>query len=162
MVRPERRPWMMTMAYLVAIRGSCPRRQVGSVLVKNGRPVSAGYVGSIPHSPHCDEVGCEIVNGRCLRTIHAEVNCLSQAGRLGIVTTGTLLYTTDFPCLACQKQILASGIAIVYYHREYQDVFSRVKVEKILDYQIQFIKIDPMSIEELTLQFKKAYQTPQT
>ena len=66
--------YFMSIAEIVKLRGTCPRRQVGSVLVLDGRIVSTGFNGSPPRSPHCEEVGCLMQEGHCIRCIHSECN----------------------------------------------------------------------------------------
>jgi len=57
---------------LVASRSTCPRLNVGAVLVKDRMIVSTGYNGSPRKTDQCDEVGCRVVNGHCVRTNHGE------------------------------------------------------------------------------------------
>lgn len=65
--------------------------------------------------PHCDDVGCDIVNGRCQRTIHAEINALSQAARKNGGVDGATAYLTHFPCGGCFKALVNAGIVRVVY-----------------------------------------------
>src|SRR5690606_5886840 len=77
--RPTWDEYFMTMAHFVATRATCTRRQVGAVIVRDKRILTTGYNGSPPGLPHCSDVGCWIVDGHCVRTIHAEQNALVQA-----------------------------------------------------------------------------------
>jgi deoxycytidylate deaminase len=49
------------------------------------------------------------------RQVHAEMNAICDAARLGKSIRGATLYCTTFPCHMCAKLILASGIARVVY-----------------------------------------------
>lgn len=118
-----RKPWdqyFIDMARMVATRATCPRRQVGAVIVRDRRTIASGYNGSVAGDVHCEEVGCKIVDGHCIRTIHAESNAILQCARFGVSTEGALLYVTHFPCLQCSKQIIQAGITKVIYAEEYR------------------------------------------
>lgn len=53
------------------------------------------------------------------RTSHAEMEAMSAAGRIGVSTRGTTLYTTTFPCHQCARQIVTAGIRRVVYIEPY-------------------------------------------
>ena len=53
------------------------------------------------------------------RAVHAEMNALTDAARLGRATKGATLYCTTFPCHNCAKHIVASGIDRVVYIQPY-------------------------------------------
>ena len=63
--------YFMNIAREVATRSTCHRKHVGAVIVREKTILSTGYNGSIKGLPHCDEVGCEMVDGHCVRTTHA-------------------------------------------------------------------------------------------
>ena len=103
------------MAKAVATRATCSRASVGVVLVKNKSIITTGYNGSPRGMPHCDDVGCDIVNDRCQRTIHAETNALAQAARINGGVDGATAYLTHFPCGGCFKAMVNAGIVRVVY-----------------------------------------------
>lgn len=120
--RISRNKLFMEIAKLVAMRSTCGRAEVGAVLIKDNRIISMGYVGSPSGEPHCLDVGCEIgPNGGCIRTIHAEVNCLAFSSKEGIKTEGTTLYCTLSPCRDCAKLLINAGIKKVVYLNKYRD-----------------------------------------
>lgn len=119
--RLTRDQMLMGIAMIVSNRGTCNRASVGAVIASEGRVVSMGYVGSPPGHPHCHDVGCDLQNGGCVRTLHAESNAIAYAARKGISTEGCSLYTTLSPCLSCAKLILSAGITEVIYLGEYRD-----------------------------------------
>lgn len=45
----------MHVAYTIAQLGTCDRKQVGCVIVRDGRCISWGFNGAPPGLPHCDE-----------------------------------------------------------------------------------------------------------
>jgi deoxycytidylate deaminase len=53
------------------------------------------------------------------RSVHAEMDALTQAARLGISIKNATLFTTLFPCHNCTKHIIASGIKRVVYIEPY-------------------------------------------
>ncbi len=118
-----RKPWdlyFMDMAKLVATRATCNRQQVGAVIVRDKRTIASGYNGSVAGDVHCTDVGCKIVDGHCIRTIHAESNAILQCAKFGVSTAGADLYVTHFPCLSCTKQIIQAGIRKVIYDIAYR------------------------------------------
>src|SRR3972149_1523529 len=96
--RITRDEMLMAFARIASKRGTCTRVAVGTVIAREGRIISTGYVGSPPGIRHCLDVGCNIVDGHCVRTAHAEMNTLLFAARCGIATQGAELYTTHRPC----------------------------------------------------------------
>ncbi|NLA24707.1 MAG: dCMP deaminase family protein, partial [Bacteroidales bacterium] len=53
------------------------------------------------------------------RSVHAEMEALLSAGRIGSSTKGCILYTTTFPCHNCAKHIVGAGIKRVVYIEPY-------------------------------------------
>lgn len=121
MTSQNRKSWhlyFLELAAQVATRGTCDRKQVGCVIVApNKRVVSTGYNGSIPRSPHCEESGHLIVNGACIRTIHAEQNALLNV----IVPPNSSAYVTMEPCVTCFKLLVSAGVKKIYFIEPYRD-----------------------------------------
>jgi dCMP deaminase len=124
MVRMTRKSWdeyFMDIAEVVSTRATCDRKRVGAVIVSDNRRIlSTGYNGSVAGAPHCDEVGHEMRDGHCVRTIHAEVNAINQAARHGIRLEGGSIYINTFPCWRCFQQIANVGIRRVVYADAYR------------------------------------------
>src|ERR1035437_8889746 len=101
-------------------RSTCNRAKVGALLVnRHGHIIALAYNGSESGEPHCIDVGCELENGHCVRTIHAEQNALAQAARRGDSTEGSTLYCTLEPCSRCRKLLRAAGIIDFKYAEKY-------------------------------------------
>src|SRR4051794_26103226 len=101
-------------ALLYSRRSTCSRGQVGAVLVRDNRIISAGYNGAPPGQAHCTEVGCWLPDGEyggCKRAIHAEANALVWAARVGIPVDHSSIYTTHASCEQCSRLLVAAGIA---------------------------------------------------
>ncbi len=111
----------MKIAEQVATRSTCDRKHVGAVIVRDRTILSTGYNGSLRGAPHCNDVGCEMENGHCVRTIHAEANAVAQAARNGVRIDGGEAYITASPCLTCFKLLANSGITTIYYKEFYRD-----------------------------------------
>ncbi len=109
--------YFMDIAFQVKERSTCPRLHVGAVVVKDKRIKGTGYNGSPPGFPHCEEVGCLMIDGHCKRTIHAEVNALLEC--TPEERRGATIYVTAQPCLECTKLIIGSGITRVVYANPY-------------------------------------------
>ena len=121
--------YFMNIAKEVATRSTCPRKSVGAVIVKDRRILSTGYNGSIRGMPHCTDVGCDMEDGHCVTTVHAEANAIIQAARNGVCIDGADIYVTASPCWNCFKLIANSGIKRIYYGEFYRDEKS-LKVAK--------------------------------
>ncbi|MEZ4369003.1 MAG: dCMP deaminase family protein [Kofleriaceae bacterium] len=113
--------YFMSIAQVVATRSTCPRKYVGSVIVRNRTILSTGYNGSIRGLPHCSDVGHMMEDGHCVATIHAEANAIIQAARNGAVIEGATIYVTASPCWNCFKQIANAGITRICYGEFYRD-----------------------------------------
>ncbi|MFV0561225.1 MAG: ComE operon protein 2 [Enterococcus sp.] len=122
--KTKRIPWdqyFMAQAVLLSLRSTCTRLEVGATLVKEKRIIAGGYNGSVSGDDHCIDQGCYVVDGHCLRTIHAEMNALLQCAKLGVPTEGAEIYVTHFPCLACTKALLQAGIKKIHYLHDYRN-----------------------------------------
>ena len=71
---------------------------IGSVLVKDGKIIGHG------HNKRVQELN---------PILHAEIDCLQNAGRIGSYKD-TVLYSTLMPCYLCSGAIVQFGIKKVY------------------------------------------------
>lgn len=53
------------------------------------------------------------------RAVHAEMEALSSASRIGVSVRGATVYTTTFPCHGCAKHIVVAGISRLVYVEPY-------------------------------------------
>jgi len=119
--RPDWPFYFMDIAGRVATRSTCPRRSVGAVIVVNKRILATGYNGAPAGMDHCTAVGCLMVDGHCVRTLHAEQNAIIQAAQFGVSTREAEIFVTSSPCLNCAKAIINAGIIRVWYWQGYPD-----------------------------------------
>jgi dCMP deaminase len=104
-----------------------------------------GYNGSAPGEAHCEDVGCLIgEDGRCKRTIHAEINAIAGLGFSTIVPSALELWCTHHPCLDCVKVIIAFGIRKVRFFIDYSN-------PDLIQYMSQLTKETPLWIERVEL-----------
>jgi len=123
--RPSWDDYFMEITFQVARRSTCPRAAVGAVIVRNKRILTTGYNGSPTNLPHCTEAGCLMVDGHCVRTLHAEQNAIIQGALHGVNVSGSTIYVTHQPCLVCAKMIINAGIERVVYAGHYPDEIAR-------------------------------------
>lgn len=73
--------------------------------------------------PECGGVlrgGHVMVEGHCVRTLHAEENALLQCALDGTSPVGGTVYTSAGPCWECAKRFLRVKVARVVFAEEYQ------------------------------------------
>ena len=119
--RPSWDDYFMGITLQVAKRSTCPRAAVGAVIVRDKRILTTGYNGAPTGLPHCTEAGCLMVNGHCVRTLHAEQNAIIQGALHGVDVSGSTIYVTHQPCLVCAKMIINAGVERVVYGGHYPD-----------------------------------------
>ncbi len=138
----ERISWnqyFLAQSHILSYRSTCSRLAVGATIVRDKRIIAGGYNGSIAGDVHCIDEGCYVVDGHCIRTIHAEMNAILQCAKFGVETKDAEIYVTHYPCLHCTKAIIQAGIKTVYYAQDYHvhpfavELFSKagVQVEKV-------------------------------
>ncbi|WP_268913831.1 ComE operon protein 2 [Lentilactobacillus sp. SPB1-3] len=133
--------YFMTQAVLLASRSTCERLSVGAVLVRDKRIIAGGYNGSVAGDTHCIDEGCYVVDGHCVRTIHAEMNAILQCAKFGERTDGAEVYVTDFPCLQCTKMLLQAGITKINYLRNYHNDEYAQKLIRLKNIELNKIQL---------------------
>jgi len=127
--RPSWDQYFMTITREVAERSTCLRAKVGAVIVRDRSILATGYNGSPAGLPHCTEAGCLIyestnpdgeVEQNCFRTIHAEINAITQAARNGAAIRDADIYVTHTPCIHCMKVLVNTGIRNVFFGAPYK------------------------------------------
>ena len=119
-MRPPWNDYFMKIAEDVALRSTCDRAAVGAVLVKDKHIISTGYNGSPAGLEHCDDIGHLMIDGHCVRTVHAEVNAIIQAAVFGLATRDAVCYVSHFPCLNCAKMLINARISKLIYKNAYR------------------------------------------
>lgn len=132
--------YFMRIAVEVATRATCDRRHVGAVIVRDRQMLSSGYNGAPRGLPHCDDDGHEMVEGHCVRSVHAEANAIAQAARNGVKIDGSTIYITDSPCYGCFKLLVNAGIVRIVFGANYPDRRGLDAAEKL---GIEVVSISP-------------------
>ncbi|KKL26258.1 hypothetical protein LCGC14_2397100 [marine sediment metagenome] len=120
-IRPGWDSYFLSIAKVVSTRSTCPRASVGAVVVsEDNRILSTGYNGSPSGEPHCIDVGCDMVDDHCQRTLHAEVNAIAYAARAGVSLRGSRLYLYSDPdsygvCRECEKVRKAASVSLAAF-----------------------------------------------
>ena len=159
MMKDQRIPWdqyFMMQAVLLASRSTCERLSVGATIVRDKRIIAGGYNGSVSGDVHCIDEGCYLVDGHCVRTIHAEMNAILQCAKFGAATDGAEIYVSDFPCLQCTKMLLQAGIQKIHYLRNYHnDAYAMCLIERkhVALQQVQFDQsdLDKLNLDQILL-----------
>jgi len=143
----------MTITRQVAERSTCLRAKVGAVIVRDRNILATGYNGSPAGLPHCSEAGCLIYESRtpdgeieqnCYRTIHAEINAITQAAKNGAAIRDADVYVTHTPCIHCLKVLINVGIRTVFFEKEYK----MQTVAELLNYaKIRLVSVTPESTD---------------
>jgi dCMP deaminase len=129
-VRPSKDEYFLAIARAVSTRGTCSRRQVGAIAVRDGRILATGYNGSPPGAVHCHHEDYEVhfedqdlhlVAGRwsCSRAVHAEMNVIAYAARYGASLEGATIYCNTYPCYGCAKAMVSAGVVEVLFESDY-------------------------------------------
>lgn len=112
----------MDVAFATSKRSTCHKRKVGAVIVQDKRIIATGYNGAPKGLPHCPGGGSDglgdpscLEHGRCVRSIHAEINAVIACAAAGVRVTDAKLYTTTLPCPPCMRAIINAGISKVVY-----------------------------------------------
>lgn len=139
--------YFMAQSHLLALRSTCTRLMVGATIVRDKRIIAGGYNGSVSGSVHCIDEGCYVVDGHCVRTVHAEANALLQCAKFGVPTDGADIYVTHFPCLQCCKQVIQSGIKNVYYAEDYRNNDYAIQLFKEAGIQTKKVSLDYLVVD---------------
>lgn len=134
MKRPDWDEYFVNLLPAIKLRASCPRRQVGALIVdRNNNIVSTGYNGPPSGLRNCIESPCagakdEAGSTENCQALHAEHNAIYFAGyRRDEAFT---LYSTHKPCFKCALEILQTPIKRVIFLEDYPDDRGRVLLSK--------------------------------
>ena len=136
----------LNIAKELSFASKCVSKQVGAVIVKDGRILSTGYNGTPAGYQNCSDFW----DGKYTKDhhdwsktyeIHAEMNAIIWAARKGISIEGATIYVTLEPCSECSKNLIASGIKRIVYEKSYEHT----------NYQIisKFLEDNGVKIEQI-------------
>ena len=136
----------LNIAKELSFASKCVSKQVGAVIVKDGRILSTGYNGTPAGYQNCSDFW----DGKYTKDhhdwsktyeIHAEMNAIIWAARKGISIEGGTIYVTLEPCSECSKNLIASGIKRIVYEKAYEHTNSQVISKFIKDNNVQIEQI---------------------
>ncbi len=149
--RRDKHNYYLDIAETVLERGTCLRRNYGSIIVKNDEIISTGYTGAPRGRTNCIDLGkcrraeLKVPRGthyELCRSVHSEANAIISASRKDMI--GATLYlvgkdsnTGEFvedanSCSMCKRLIINAGIATVVI-RDTKDRFRVVNVDYWID-----------------------------
>jgi len=127
--RPSKAEYYLGIAREVSRRGTCLRRIIGALIVKDDQIISTGYVGAPRKTKSSTEHGfclrdrLGIPHGHryeLCRSVHAEQNAIINAARAGVSLLNGDMYIWGsnpdgslidaFPCFICKKMIINAGL----------------------------------------------------
>ncbi len=127
----------MNMAFELTKASKCVSKQVGAIIVKDGRIISTGYNGTPAGYTNCshywdNEYTKDHHDWSLMYEIHAEMNAILYAAKNGTKVEGATLYCTLEPCSECSKNMIQSGIKRIVYSIPYEYT-DTPKINKFLE-----------------------------
>ncbi|GAA0078863.1 cytidine/deoxycytidylate deaminase family protein [Clostridium sp. CTA-5] len=143
--------YYLDIAETVLERGTCLRRNYGSIIVKNDEIISTGYTGAPRGRKNCIDMNrcireeLQIPRGthyELCRSVHSEANAIISASRRDMI--GATLYlvgkdanTKEYvknanSCSMCKRLIINSGIDYVVI-RDSKDIYRKIDVSEWID-----------------------------
>ena len=140
--------YYLNIAREIAKMSKCASRQIGALITVDNRIVATGYNGSPPDVDLCQTKDYEcprkelgLPSGQNLDlcpAVHAEVNAIVTAARVGISVNGGTMYAyCTVPCVGCTGAIISAGIRRVVcldepiYHALSLPMFKMAGVEVV-------------------------------
>ena len=151
MERRDKHNYYLDIAQTVLERGTCLRRNYGSIIVKNDEIISTGYTGAPRGRKNCLDLGyCRraalaIPRGEryeMCRSVHSEANAIISASRRDMIGATLYLVGVDMEtgelvkdassCAMCKRQIINAGIEKVVI-RNTKDEYTIVMVDEWIE-----------------------------
>ncbi len=151
MERKDKTNYYLDIAETVLERGTCLRRNYGTIIVKNDEIISTGYTGSPRGRKNCIDMGfcrrekLQIPRGQryeLCRSVHSEANAIISASRRDMIgatiylvgkdaVSGELVHDAS-SCAMCKRMIINAGIKEVII-RNTPEKFTKVDVQEWID-----------------------------
>jgi len=140
----------INIAHEIASASKCVSKQVGAVIVKDGRILSTGYNGTPAGYTNCSsywkgEYTKEHHDWSKTYEIHAEMNAIIWAARKGISIENATIYVTLEPCSECSKNLIAAGIKRIVFDKAYEHNDSQVVSKFINDNAVLIEKLEELN-----------------
>lgn len=131
--RRDKHNYYLDIAETVLERGTCLRRNYGTIIVNNDEIVSTGYTGAPRGRKNCMDLGfcmrekLNIPRGEryeLCRSVHSEANAIISASRKELLGSTMYLVGKDYntgkivenasSCAMCKRMIINAGISQIY------------------------------------------------
>ncbi len=151
MERRDKHNYYLDIAETVLERGTCIRRNYGSIIVKNDEIISTGYTGAPRGRKNCIDMGfcmrehMNVPRGEkyeLCRSVHSEANAIISAPRRDMIGAALYLVGKDAKtrelvknansCAMCKRLIINSGIERVVV-RDTHDDYRIVEVSEWIE-----------------------------
>lgn len=151
MERRDKHNYYLDIAETVLERGTCIRRNYGSIIVKNDEIISTGYTGAPRGRKNCIDMGfcmrehMNVPRGEkyeLCRSVHSEANAIISAPRRDMIGATLYLVGKDAKtrelvknansCAMCKRLIINSGIERVVV-RDTHDDYRIVEVSEWIE-----------------------------
>lgn len=136
---------LMRNAFIIADKSPDWWRQIGALLVKEGKVLLAAFNRHVPNeqSQYCyGDPRSNFEQGQCIDVsgaLHAESGLIAEAANRGICTKGCDLYVTTFPCPPCAYACAFTGIKRLFYVDGYSLVAG---AETLQDKGVEIIRVE--------------------
>lgn len=149
--RRDKQNYYLDIAEVVLERGTCLRRNFGSVIVNNDQVISSGYSGAPRGRKNCIDTGkciresLKVPRGEryeLCRSVHSEANAIIHASRSKMLGASIYLVGKDVAtggyvenassCSMCKRLIINAGIHEVIVRRT-NDEYVTINVEEWID-----------------------------
>ncbi len=146
--RRDKHNYYLDIAESVIERGTCLRRNYGSIIVNNDEIISTGYTGAPRGRQNCIDLGfcrremLNIPRGQryeLCRSVHSEANAIISAPRRDMIGATLYLVGRDCKtgelvpdassCAMCKRMIINAGIAKVVV-RNTRDSYTEIDVRR--------------------------------
>ena len=138
--RRDKHNYYLDIAETVLERGTCLRRNYGSIIVKNDEIISTGYTGAPRGRKNCPDLGycnrekMNVPRGQryeLCRSVHSEQNAIISASRKEMIgatlylvgkiyATGELVPDAS-SCAMCKRAIINAGIEKVVIRNDHDN-----------------------------------------
>ncbi|AOR22597.1 deoxycytidylate deaminase [Clostridium taeniosporum] len=139
--------YYLDIAETVLERGTCLRRNYGSIIVKNDEIISTGYTGAPRGRKNCIDINScireelQIPRGthyELCRSVHSEANAIISASRRDMIGATLYLVGRDVKtkkyvenansCSMCKRLIINAGISYVVIRKD-KEKYIKIDVE---------------------------------
>lgn len=151
MERRDKQNYYLDIAETVLERGTCLRRNYGSIIVKNDEIISTGYTGAPRGRKNCIDLNSCIretlkvprgTHYELCRSVHSEANAIISASRRDMIGATLYLVGKDAKtkkyvedansCSMCKRMIINSGIVMVII-RDAKDKYREINVNSWIE-----------------------------